>query len=63
MPYSLIDDDVSSVAPVRRPQTSYRRVPGLVSGHRYFSPEIGRWGPECDLISYKEIAMRVWDMR
>ncbi len=33
MPYSLIDDDVSSVAPVRRPKTSYRRVSGLVSGH------------------------------
>ena len=43
MPYSLIDDDVSSVAPVRRPKTAYRGVSGLVSGHRYFLPEIGRW--------------------
>ena len=43
MPYSIIDDDVSSVAPVRSPKTAYRGVSGLVSGHRYFSPEIGRW--------------------
>ena len=43
MPYSLIDDDVSSVAPVRRPKTAYRRVSGLVSGYRYFCANLSRW--------------------
>ena len=27
----------------RKEKTAYRRVSGLVSGHRYFSPEISRW--------------------
>ena len=28
----------------RKEKTAYRGVSGLVSGRRYFSPEIGRWG-------------------
>ncbi len=43
MPYSLIDDDVSSAAPTRRLKTAYRSVSGLVSGYRYFSANLSRW--------------------
>ena len=44
MSYFITDSEpTSSTSSSRRPKTSYRRVSGLVSGHRYFSPEIGRW--------------------
>ena len=44
MSYFITDSEsASSTSSSRRPKTSYRRVSGLVSGHRYFSPGISRW--------------------
>ncbi len=44
MSYFITDSEsVSSTAPARRSKTAYRRVSGLVSGHRYYEPEMGRW--------------------
>ena len=44
MSYFITESEsASSTSSSSRPKTAYRRVSGLVSGHRYFSPEIGRW--------------------
>jgi len=44
MSYFITDSEAaSSTSTGRKEKTAYRRVSGLVSGRRYFSPEISRW--------------------